>query len=394
MEKYKIFDGMIEGVQVIDQDWRYIYANEAVARHAKLSQSDLLGHTMMEKFPGVEKTPMFKLLKQCMQKRQAQEWVNEFGFPDGTKGYFELKIRPVDDGLLVLSFDITAQKRAHEIVRKSNEELEELVELRTKEILDQKILIEAQTEYLQDLNKAKDKFFNIIAHDLRSPLHSLKGLASIMVEGIGNLSAEDIKKLSQSLKSTVDNALNLTDNLIEWARIQIQEFETRKEEVDLEEILNDVRHLYQSQAEKKGIQLESSFDDCISVLGDKNQINFIIRNLVNNAIKFTKTGGRVRVIGSQDGEKHIGIRVEDDGIGMEKQILRKIRSEHFVESREGTSGEKGTAMGLKLCFEFAKLNDVKIQIDSEPNKGSVFSLTLKAFQSQKKKKARKRQVAT
>ncbi|SMD32582.1 Signal transduction histidine kinase [Reichenbachiella faecimaris] len=377
MGKYEIFDEMIEGVQVIDQDWRYVYANDAVAKHAKLSKGDLVGATMMEKFPGIEKTPLFRLLGKCMQNKQSDTWLNEFDFPDKSKGYFELRIRPIEDGLLILSFDITAQKRADEIIRKSNEQLEKLVEVRTKEILDQKILIEAQTEYLRDLNKAKDKFFNIIAHDLRSPLTSLKGLASIMIEGIDHLAAEDVKTLSLGLQTTVDNTINLTDNLIEWARIQIQEFETRKEKVDLDQIINTVWHLYKDQAEKKNITLKYSAGQNNLVIGDKNQITFIIRNLVNNAIKFTPKGGEVQMEISKIKNEKIAIHVVDNGVGLTKEAISDLLTQMEKESTIGTAGEKGTGMGLKLCFEFAKLNGGQIHIESTPNKKTIFSLELK-----------------
>ena len=385
---------MIEGVQVIDQEWRYIYANEAVARHAKLSKKELLGATMMEKFPGIENSDLFKVLQKCMQNHKAKEWINEFDFPDGSKGYFELRIRPVEDGLLILSFDVTDQKKAEQIVKQSNVQLENLVEVRTKELLDQKILIEAQTEYLKDLNEAKDKFFTIIAHDLRSPLHSLKGLSAMMVEGINHLSPDDIKKLSLGLQTSVENALNLTDNLIEWARIQIREFETRREELNLVEILNGVMQLYQSQAEKKKIDLSCFVEGQLVVQGDRNQINFIIRNLLNNAIKFTEENGKVHLEVSRVKNDHVCLKVSDSGVGMEESLLRKIRSTGFVESREGTNGEKGTAMGLKLCYEFAKLNEAKISASSKPGKGTTFSLLLKAFKVVEKKTVKRRQLTT
>ncbi|MEP2023026.1 MAG: ATP-binding protein [Reichenbachiella sp.] len=394
MRKYKIFDGMIEGVQVIDQNWYYIYANDAVAKHAKLSKSDLVGFTMMEKFPGIEKTPLFKLLEKCMQNQQADTWINEFDFPDQSKGYFELRIRPVEDGLLILSFDITAQKKADEIIRKSNEELEQLVEVRTKEILDQKILIEAQTEYLKDLNNAKDKFFNIIAHDLRSPLHSLKGLSSIMIDGIDHLSNEDIKKLSLGLQTTVDNAINLTDNLIEWARIQIQEFETRKEEVVLDDVLNSVWHLYRYQAEKKNIKLCNIKKSKVNAFGDKNQITFIVRNLLNNAIKFTPEGGMVEMEVSKTSNNRVNILVKDNGVGMSKEEIADLLTQMEKSSTTGTAGEKGTGMGLKLCFEFAKLNGGKIEVESIPNQATEFSLVLKEFQAKTRTKKDKTNMFT
>src|SRR5690606_34119933 len=109
---YHVFDCLIEGVQIVDSQWRYVYVNKAVALQAKSSVESLLGKTMMEQFPGIENTEMFQQLKACMKDREPRQIVNEFAFPDGSRGWFELSMQPVSEGVLVISFDISELKNA------------------------------------------------------------------------------------------------------------------------------------------------------------------------------------------------------------------------------------------------------------------------------------------
>ncbi len=132
--KYAIFDKVIEGVQVIAPDFTYLYVNETLTKHGKYSKKELLGFTMMEKYPDIENTDVFEYIKRCMESGKAHQTVNEFDFPDGSKGYLELRMQKVDDGVLVLSYDITNIKRAQKLFENTNRELEKRVKLRTEEL--------------------------------------------------------------------------------------------------------------------------------------------------------------------------------------------------------------------------------------------------------------------
>lgn len=127
-------DDLLEGVQLISPEWKYLYVNNSLATQSKYSKEELIGYTMMEKYPGIEKTPLFKILKRCMQKRVSQRMENEFSYPDGTKGWFELSIQPVPDGLIILSNDISERKKAGEKITMLNKELEQKVIERTKRL--------------------------------------------------------------------------------------------------------------------------------------------------------------------------------------------------------------------------------------------------------------------
>lgn len=114
-----IFDNMVEGCQMIGFDWRYLYVNDTAARHGQRTKDELLGYTMMERYPGIEKTPMFALLQRCMQERTVESLENEFFYPDGTSAWFELRVQPVQAGIFILSLDITARKQAEAAERES-----------------------------------------------------------------------------------------------------------------------------------------------------------------------------------------------------------------------------------------------------------------------------------
>lgn len=134
IDKFRIFDKMIEGVQIIDPEWRYLYVNETVTAHGKHTEEELLGHTMMEMYPGIETTEMYSQLKKCMTGGSSYSMVNEFDFPDGSKGYFELRMQRIDEGVLVFSYDITEVKRAEQLIRETNKKLEKEVKTRTNEL--------------------------------------------------------------------------------------------------------------------------------------------------------------------------------------------------------------------------------------------------------------------
>lgn len=153
-------DHMMEGFQIIDYDFRYIYVNEAVVKQSKYSREDLMGKTMMEKYPGIEHTELFKTLVKCMKEREAINFENEFDFPDGSKGYFELRIQPVKEGLFILSMDISERKHAELSKKEYIKGLEEMIFMTSHKvrqpvahILGISILLNDSVNTQEDLNK-------------------------------------------------------------------------------------------------------------------------------------------------------------------------------------------------------------------------------------------------
>lgn len=375
-KKYQIFDKMIEGIQIISKDWRYVYVNDTVVKHGKSSREELIGYTMMEKYPGIEQSPFFNFLKKCMQESSYQQMVNEFTFPDGSIGYFELRMEKIDEGVLILSHDITDQKRAEKLIKRTNEELEKLIIERTQEITSQKEIIEKQIQHLEELNNTKNKFFNIVSHDLKTPLNNLSAFTNILVDNIEDLDKSELVEMGKQIKISIDNTIKMADNLIIWATIQMNEYEYNRQTFRAEEIIMNIIDLYKDIAERKKIVLKHSIEDALMITGDKNQIEFIIRNIINNAIKFTPKNGFVTLTAKSLSEEKVLISVSDTGIGIPDQIKNTLFTINNKTSTVGTNGESGTGLGLMLCNEFAQLNDGEIEIESTSEKGTTVNIRL------------------
>lgn len=241
-----------------------------------------------------------------------------------------------------------------------------------KKLKNQNAIIETQKKDLEILNNTKDKFFGIVAHDLKSPLNSLKSFSSLLIEHFDNLSKEEILTLSKQLRESVDNTIKMADNLITWARIQMNDYQYNMETIKVKDIASSVCDVYKDVASKKGIKVSCSVEDSLTVTGDKNQIEFVVRNLVNNAIKFTDKDGFVSLTAKALPGGQVQISVKDSGVGISDESKKKLFSIGHKQSTDGTAGEKGTGLGLMLSFEFVKLNGGQIDIESILGKGTTF----------------------
>lgn len=249
-----------------------------------------------------------------------------------------------------------------------------------RKLKSQNSIIETQKHDLEVLNNTKDKFFSIVAHDLKSPLNSLKSFSSLLIDHFDNLSKDEILNMSSQLRDSVDNTVKMADNLITWARIQMQDYQFNEEIIKVEDIASNICGVYQEVALKKGINVSCSVEDSLTISGDKNQIEFIIRNLVNNAIKFTHRDGFVSLTAKSLPDGQVQISVSDNGVGISDEFKRTLFSIGKKQSTNGTAGEKGTGLGLMLSYEFSKLNGGQIDIESNLGKGTTFHTKFKSGQ--------------
>lgn len=234
-----------------------------------------------------------------------------------------------------------------------------------------------QQNELKQLNTEKDKFFTIIAHDLRSPFNGFLGLTEMLANNFKNITIEDLQALSKQMYSSAGNLYRLLTNLLEWAKMQRGLTEYKPENINLTEIINETDELFTETSAHKGINLIKDTSGDFIVSADKFMTKTIIRNLVSNALKFTDKGGSVKVSAKTVNGK-VEISVKDTGIGMDKELLDNLFILGIKSSRKGTDLEPGTGLGLLLCKDFAEKQKGELNVTSEEGKGSEFIFKMPA----------------
>ena len=253
--------------------------------------------------------------------------------------------------------------------------IEEQLAAQNTEILQQKNILEKQKQELTDLNATKDKFFSIIAHDLRSPISTLISLSEVLHTDMDLLEPQQQSDILESLHDLSKNYLRLLDNLLQWARVQSGRMVPEPAAFDLAGMILEVVNFYRPYALDKQIRLVELNIAPATVFADINMMRLVLRNLVSNAIKFTQPGGEIHVtmINKTDWAEVI---VQDNGLGMTAEVLEGLFHLDKTHSTPGTAGEKGTGLGLHLCKEFVELNNGLIKVESQSGFGSVFNFTI------------------
>ncbi len=221
----------------------------------------------------------------------------------------------------------------------------------------------------------KDKFFSIIAHDLRSPFIGFHNFIRLMDEHLDDMSQDDIRKLTSDMKSNADNLYNLLNNLLEWARVQRGLISYKPQPLLLRELVNISVDLVRPGARQKEISLEAEVPEGLKVMADKAMASTVMRNILSNAVKYTRRKGRISVHAEKD-KAMIRVSVKDDGLGMDEKTLSRLFTEDKKSSVKGTEGERGTGLGLLLCREFIEKHGGRIWAESTPGQGSAFMFTL------------------
>ncbi len=237
------------------------------------------------------------------------------------------------------------------------------------------LLLRQQRRQLEIENAAKNKFFSIIAHDLRGPLHSIHELVKANKELLERQEFDQIKKLLDLEYAATENLTKLLENLLTWARIQQGTIEFRPQTLNIGHLCRYTIEVLKPTAHQKQITLTSDLPGEALVLADMNMVETIVRNLVSNAIKFTPAGGNI-TISMKHAQHAVTIAITDTGIGIESDVLPKLFDIDRKYHRAGTAHEKGTGLGLILCKEFVERHGGTIQVKSELNHGSTFSFTL------------------
>ena len=261
--------------------------------------------------------------------------------------------------------------------------LERVVKEKTAKVVNQSIELQGineelrhQKEALEVANATKDRFFSIIAHDLRSPFSGFLGLTEIMAEDLASLTLAEIQDLAQGMNKSATNLYHLLENLLQWSLMQQAAIPFNPKIIPLLATLDDSIAMMYESAKRKNIVLTYDIPDNIEVYADANSLQTIFRNLVSNAIKFTQRGGHVNVLVRIEAGQKVVVAIKDSGIGMSSKMLNDLFRIDVKTNRVGTAGELSSGLGLFLCKDFVEKHGGEIWVESVEGTGSTFYFTL------------------
>jgi len=352
--KYRnLIETMPDGVYRSTPEGKFIEVNDAMVK--------ILGYESKEDLMSINIKTQLYFDSEEREKLTRKMRLNELDiFPlrkkDGTTVYIE------DHGWLVT--DENGNVIFHEGISR------DVTQRKTAEVQ-----LQEYSEQLMELVATKDKFFSIIAHDLKSPFNSILGLSEIIKNDARYLDIATIEQYAGIIHSTSNNTFRLLENLLDWARIQQSQMPFQPVSIVLKTIANEVIEFSIEKANSKMIAIINYIPDNLIVMADKNMLKTILRNLISNALKFTSANGKVGIKAISKGTT-IEISVEDTGIGIKQEDLEKIFKIGSNFSKRGTENEKGTGLGLLLCKEFVEMHGGHIWVESEEGKGSEFKFNI------------------
>jgi PAS domain S-box-containing protein len=342
-------------ISEFDLNGRYLLINPAVASVLHLEPSQVEGRTFEELLPS-ETVKKFKDRIAQVQSAALPIHVEDSLHVNNDVRHFLTTLFPLPDGagempsIGAIAHDITDRKRAEEEIKSINQQL-------------------------QKANAEKDKLFAIIAHDLKSPMSGLLASSEMMAEQPELLSERDIRTLSKELHKSARNTFALLEDLLQWARMSQGGIDYAPKPCSLKELINMSLYTAKDIAKKKDVAIRRNIPSDLTVLVDQPMINTVIRNVLFNAIKFTRRGGEIVVTAHQKGQV-VTMAIQDNGIGMNQNMLSSIFSLEKEKRQLGTEGETGTGLGLVLCKQFIEQHDEQIWVESEPGRGTTVFFTL------------------
>ncbi|WP_167605630.1 ATP-binding protein [Maribellus sediminis] len=349
-----IFASLDSLIIELDSNGRYLKIAAINEDDLILPKEELIGKFIHDVFDPSKTEYIMQAIKNCLKSKELQ--VVEYSIVlNGKEKWFSARISYKSyDSIIFNAYDITEAKEREKQLQESELQLKEL-------------------------NASKDKFFSIIAHDLRSPLAGQKGVIDILLAEQDELDEKTKRDLLKSVQTSSNQLYVLLENLLKWALSQSGALNSVPTKFDLYSTYDAVIQRYETSARLKAIQLEDKLTEGIVVMADEQLTDTVLRNLVSNAIKFTQQGGKVSVhseVVQQNGKSFCKVSVSDTGIGISPEVLEKLFKTGNSKSSNGTANEMGSGLGLLLCKEFVGIQGGEIWAESTVGKGSVFSFTL------------------
>lgn len=331
-KKYlEILDSMIEGFQVIDDKFRYVYLNKAAEQQSNMPSGSLIGRKMEECYPGIEKTSLYSFIKDTLEHQNHHEIDNEFTYPNGKKAWFRLSIQPTSEGLLIVSSDIS------ELVKKQKE---------------------------------LEQFSYITSHDLQEPLNSIVAFSKLLQHSKEKLDESD-QKIIEYIAELADRMKSFITSLLEYSQIGRQ---TEIKNVNIKQLVENLRLNLHSLIKKEEASINFIGKD-LTIHGFEEDLTKLFQNLIINAIKYKKKDEKpIVIIDAQEHEKEYLFSVKDNGIGIEEEYFEKIFE--IFQRLHTRDKYGGTGIGLSYCKKIVELHDGKIWLNSEVDKGTTFYFTI------------------
>ncbi|HPJ62617.1 PAS domain S-box protein [Lentimicrobium sp.] len=352
-ERYKeLFNSSAGGILIGSQEGVIIQVNSTFAEMTGFAPEFLIGKHISESIFTEESLKAFPFRFDLLKQGKTVTSERTIITADNRLLQVEMHTHILPDGTYQSIYhDITERKRAEEEINRQN-------------------------EALRKINLEKDKFFSIIAHDLRSPFTSFLGLTELMAEEIDSMPREEVRFIANELKKSASNLYNLLENLLEWSMVQRNMKPFSPQKINLRSVARQSTETLREAATSKKIRVTLDIPEEITVRADKPMLDTIFRNLFSNAVKFTAKGGSVTISAGETLNGNIEIKINDSGIGIPETMIGTIFNISGKHNRPGTSGEPSTGLGLLLCKEFIEKNGGKINVKSTVGKGSCFYFTL------------------
>jgi PAS domain S-box-containing protein len=358
-ERYRrTLDSLLEGFQIVSDDWTYFYVNPAAAAHGQSTPERLHGRVMWEAYPGIDRTPMFAVLRRCMTQRVSSRIENEFVLPDGTSRWFELRIEPVPEGLCIHSIDIDERKRAEAALARLNQELEARVAQRTRA--------------LRQVNEDLEAFAYSVSHDLRAPLRHIGGFATLLEQRAGAALDETARRHLSTIVEAAARMTRLIDDLLLFSRTGRAEF--RPARVALAPIVAEAQR--EVLAAAGGARVEITVAPLPEVVGDAALLKQVFVNLIGNAVKYSQPSPSPRVEVGQSGPpgREAVIFVRDNGVGFDMQYAHKLFG--VFQRLHGSDEFEGTGIGLANVRRIVGRHGGRVWGESAPHRGATFYVAL------------------
>lgn len=376
--KYNAFDDLIEGVQIINNRWQYIYVNNSLATQYKSTKGNLLGKTIMEKYPGIQQKEIFTHIENCMYYGTPCEIINKCNLLDGSKGYFQYRIQRVADGVIIFSFDITEKMKIEGDLHEINEKLETIVLDRTKELV-------KALEREKELNQMKSRFVSMASHEFRTPLSTILSSISLIEQYTEPEQSLQRNKHIERIKYSVRNLNEILNNFLSLSRLEQGKMEMEKQLFDLPKFVNQLSDEI-SVITKEGQQIIYNHLGDILINFDKQIMRSVLLNFLSNAIKYSD---KDILVSTNVNDKAITISIKDSGIGIPPEEQNQLFNGFF--RAKNAQSVQGTGLGLNIVKKYVELLKGSITFNSEPGEGTVFIVS---FPNVKKVIRRKHRVSS